>query len=473
MKTLVIEREAVKNNIGVIKERAGEAVIYAVLTGDGQGAGLVELARLLREEGIGRFAVSEPAEAAALRRAGFVEEEILMLRPTVDRAELEQLIDLNVVCTVGSADTGMALNGAAEARSTVVEAHIQIDTGMGFGGFLADEPEKILSVYRNLPNVAVSGICTQLHARKKGGEDLAARLGQFHRVVEAIRAAGFETGVVHAAGSYALLHCADARLDGVRAGSALLGRCRRVHGDGLYRVGYGEVGIEETRWLPKGHTVGSARPIVLRRPTRVAVLPVGYQNGFGVARAQGGGLGGLQGGAGPGAGAPGAQGGPGGGPGRSVHLHPQAQAGELVKGPAGHRAQADDCGAVRTHGGPQLAGLPPGGGAVHRHGPEPRQPRQRPAAHLRQIPPREHCVRVEQQQRRAVRPLEHHRLTVKELSHIPHQAQQRPRACRAPRPQSGEPVLPGGAVGIQHGLSSPAHASLSAPASSSGWRIIR
>ena len=267
MKTLVIEREAVKNNIGVIKERAGEAVIYAVLTGDGQGAGLVELARLLREEGIGRFAVSEPAEAAALRRAGFVEEEILMLRPTVDRAELEQLIDLNVVCTVGSADTGMALNGAAEARSTVVEAHIQIDTGMGFGGFLADEPEKILSVYRNLPNVAVSGICTQLHARKKGGEDLAARLGQFHRVVEAIRAAGFETGVVHAAGSYALLHCADARLDGVRAGSALLGRCRRVHGDGLYRVG--------------------------RRRTMGRALPVGYQNGFGVARAQGGGLGAL------------------------------------------------------------------------------------------------------------------------------------------------------------------------------------
>ena len=51
MKTLVIEREAVKNNIGVIKERAGEAVIYAVLTGDGQGAGLVELARLLHADG--------------------------------------------------------------------------------------------------------------------------------------------------------------------------------------------------------------------------------------------------------------------------------------------------------------------------------------------------------------------------------------------------------------------------------------
>ena len=201
---------------------------------------------------------------------------------------------LNGVWTISAVDTGLALNAVAENRSTVAEAHIQVDTGMGFGGFLADEPEKILSVYRNLPNVAVSGICTQLHARKKGGEDLAARLGQFHRVVEAIRAAGFATGVVHAAGSYALLPCADARLDGVRAGSALLGRGRRVHGDGLYRVGYGEVGIEETRWLPKGHTVGSARPIVLRRHTRVAVLPVGYQNGFGVARAEGRGRGGRR-----------------------------------------------------------------------------------------------------------------------------------------------------------------------------------
>ena len=290
MKTLVIEREALRANIGVIKERAGQAVIYAVLTGDGQGAGLVELARTLRQEGIGRFAVGEAEEAEALRKAGFVEEELLMLRPTVDREELERLIDCGAVCTVGSVDTGLALNAAAEARSTVVEAHIQIDTGMGFGGFLADEPEKILSVYRNLPNVAISGICTQIHTPKKDGGDMAAQLEQFHRVVEAVRAAGFETGVVHAAGSYALLHCEEARLDGVRAGSALMGRCRRTRGDGLRRVGYGEVGIEETRWLPKGHTVGGERPVVLRRPTRVAVLPVGYQNGLGVTRSREGGF---------------------------------------------------------------------------------------------------------------------------------------------------------------------------------------
>ena len=284
MKTLVIEREAVKNNIAVIREQAGASAIYAVLTGDAYGAGTVEMACLLREEGVGRFAVSEAADAKALRKAGLVEEEILMLRSTADREELEQLIDLNVVCTVGSPEAGMALNSVAEGRATVAEAHIQIDTGMGFGGFLAGEPDKILSAYRNLPNVAISGIYTQIHALKKNSSDAAAQMGAFRQVVDAVHGAGFETGTVHAAGSFALLHYDFARLDAVRAGSALLGRCRRTRGDGLLRVGYGEVPIQEVRWLPRDHTVGNEVLVTLKKPTRVAVLPVGYQNGFGVSR---------------------------------------------------------------------------------------------------------------------------------------------------------------------------------------------
>ena len=49
-------------------------------------------------------------------------------------------------------------------------------------------------------------------------------------------------------------------------------------------MGYGESPLAEVRWLPKGHCLGTDRPIVLKKPTRVAVLPVGYQNGLGVSR---------------------------------------------------------------------------------------------------------------------------------------------------------------------------------------------
>ncbi len=51
MKTLVIDKQAVKNNITVLKRRAEGSALYAVLTGDAHGAGLVEMAQLLRYEG--------------------------------------------------------------------------------------------------------------------------------------------------------------------------------------------------------------------------------------------------------------------------------------------------------------------------------------------------------------------------------------------------------------------------------------
>lgn len=280
MNTLVIERRALKQNIGRVKALAGSSFIYANLSGDGYGAGATQLAAILRQEGIGRFAVDQADTAAALRKAGLVDEEILMLRSTSDPATLQKLTDLNVVCSVGTLEAGMALNALAEGRATVVEAHLQVDCGMGFGGFAAEEPEKIISLIRNLPCVAFSGIYTHLSS----GPALSAQLARFDAALDAIRRAGCETGVVHAAGSYALLQSEMSHLSAVRAGSILLGRCARHRGDGLAVVGSGEATVASVRWLPKGHTLGNEHTIRLRKPTRVAVIPVGYQNGFGVDR---------------------------------------------------------------------------------------------------------------------------------------------------------------------------------------------
>lgn len=280
MNKLVIEKSAVKNNLEFVKRQAGSSFIYANLSADGYGAGAAPLAKLLRAEGVRRFCVDSAETAQALRKAGLVDEEILMLCSTADREELSRLADLNVVFSVGTLEAGTALNALAERRATVLEAHLQLDCGMGFGGFPAEEPDKIVSAIHNLPKVAFSGIYTQLASSREMEEQLAV----FQRAVDEVRSAGCETGIVHAAGSWAMLHSEVAQLDAVRAGSILLGRCARSRGDGLSTVGYGESVISSIRWLPKGHTLGYEKKIVLRRATRVAVASVGYQHGFGVER---------------------------------------------------------------------------------------------------------------------------------------------------------------------------------------------
>lgn len=281
MKRLVIDTRGVKNNLQAIKSRAGGAAVYAVLTADARGAGLLEMAELLHSLGVTRFAISELREAQALRKAGLVEEELLMLRSTANRSELEQLMDLNVVCSIGSVEAGMALNALAESRSTVAEAHIQVDMGMGYGGLVISEPDKILSMFQNLHNVAISGVYTHFQPTTSP-KKAAARLEEFNRLVKDIQRAGFETGTVHAAGSYAAMRYDFARLDAVRAGSALLGRCKRFKDDGLQKVGFCEASMEDIRWLPAGHTVGYEHPVRVKKPTRAATLAVGYQNGLSV-----------------------------------------------------------------------------------------------------------------------------------------------------------------------------------------------
>ncbi len=278
MLQLVFDRAAIKHNINTVKKRAGKAVIYAVLTADGYGAGLIPLARLLRDDGIRHFAVNDVADARALRQAGFVDEEILMLRSTTDPEELEALLDLGVVCTIGSYETGMALNALAEERSTVAVAHILIDTGTGMGGFLPSEPEKLLSIYSYLSNIVISGTYTQLSALSG---DVNAQMTLFQNSLDTLHRAGLDTGITHAADSDALMHSEGVQLDAVRVGSAFLGLCPHRKSDGLRPVCHGEATIDTVRWMPKGHTVGSLKQLHLKRPTRVAVISCGIYHGLG------------------------------------------------------------------------------------------------------------------------------------------------------------------------------------------------
>lgn len=288
VKRLVFDSTALKHNTAIIQERAGTAAIFAVLVGDGYGTGLIELAQLLRTDGISRFAVDEPEDVRRLREAGFVDECILMLRSTTDRQELETLLAQRAVCTIGSYEAGTALNGVAESVGAQAEAHVLIDTGMGFGGFLPVEPQKLLPIYQYLPNVTISGTYTHLCAAT---DDTTRQMESFQTVLDFLHGAHLEPGLVHAAGSSALMSTADVCLDGVRIGSAFLGACRRQkRGSGLRTVCHGEATLDTVRWLPKGHTIGNEALITLHRPTRVGILPIGYQHGFGIQRARTGGL---------------------------------------------------------------------------------------------------------------------------------------------------------------------------------------
>lgn len=278
-KYLVVERDKVRNNIRQVKKRAGDAAIYGVVKGGGYGLGLVEMADMLRGEGISRFAVTEISDLVILRNSGFIDEEILMLRSTAIPEELEKIIEYNAVATVGSYDAAVALNGIAEKNSSSADVHIAIDTGMGRYGFSTDEYDRVISVYKYMSSLNITGMYTHFYNAFGSEKSVQTQLDGLLEVANAVRKAGFEPGILHAANSSALMKYPFALLDAVRIGSAFTGRVAVKGNFGLQKTGYAESVIVETRWLHRGQTVGYGGDYRCRRSVRIAVAPIGYSDG--------------------------------------------------------------------------------------------------------------------------------------------------------------------------------------------------
>lgn len=281
MKKFVIEREKLKENSRIIQKKAGVPV-FVVLKADGYGFGMKQMAEVLKETGIRMFAVTEPEDAQRLRDWGYTEEDILVMRSTAMADEAYQVVQANAIATVGSPEAARCLNEVAQGCGIQVKAHVKIDTGMGRYGFLPDQYAEIKKVYTQCPGIQVTGIYTHFHS---SFADEAATRGQYKQlcgIVSQLEADGISVGMRHAANSNGVFRYDDMMLDAVRVGSAFTGRIVGGAKYGLSRLGYLESRVIETRTVPKGHTFGYGAGYVAKDATRVAVVPVGYTDGFSV-----------------------------------------------------------------------------------------------------------------------------------------------------------------------------------------------
>ena len=256
MKVYVVEREALIHNIQAIRRFAGPIPIWGVLKGNGYGIGVVPFSKILHENGIDRFAVTEIKEVEQLR-GQFPDAPILMLRSTADPAEINELLDLNVA-----------------------EVHLCIDTGMGRFGFQPEDTDKIISVYEYMKNLVISGIFTHFHSAFCNEKATRAQFEAFNGLIERLNAAGYETGMAHCCNSHAFVRHPEMHMDAVRIGSAFLGRLSFKERLGLRRVGYAECTVDEVREIPKGQTIGYGAGYKAKSQMRVAVIGLGWYNGF-------------------------------------------------------------------------------------------------------------------------------------------------------------------------------------------------
>ena len=279
MTRLVVERAVIADNLKKLREYV-KTDIVGVLDCNGFGAGLTELAALLRSEGVETLAVSCIGDAVKLRAAGSG-GEILLLRPHISEGEARLILEHGFTATVTNHDGALTLNGLAAETGGKVRVRLRVDTGLGLYGFAPGEADMAVNIAKFLTNLEIVGVYTDMLAPLGGEKAARAQNDVFGAFLKTLADAGVAYGKAYMADSYAALRYPFARRDGVFLGPELVGLAPHRGKPELTCAAKLVCDVAEVRWLPKGHRIGRGGDKT-GKPVRIAVLTAGYADGFGL-----------------------------------------------------------------------------------------------------------------------------------------------------------------------------------------------
>lgn len=274
MKVLEINFKDLENNIVRLQERAGDKRIIAVVKGNGYGLGFDRFIEILLEHGINYLAVSSVEEAIELADKK-LDATVLCMEATSIESEIEQLLDKNVVVTVGNTETAKIVNRIAKNMNKKAYVHFKIDTGFSRYGFLYTDKSSILNAIQSCTSVLVEGIFSHFSSAYFENEDYTrVQYNRFLEIKKYLEENSINIPMYHICNSSAFLKYDDMFMDAVRIGSAFLGRISVKNNIGLKKIGMLKSNVVEIRKLEKGVPVGYSNSEITKRLTTLAIVPV-------------------------------------------------------------------------------------------------------------------------------------------------------------------------------------------------------
>jgi alanine racemase len=284
--TARIDLDAIRGNVGTLKQRAGDAAVMAVVKADGYGHGLVESAKAALGGGASWLGVAMSEEALQLRAAGVTAPMLAWLLGASDDWSAVAAVDVDL-----SVSATWALEksvGAAAATGRPTRVHLKVDSGLGRSGAQPrDWPDLVEAAAKAQADgsIVVVGIWSHLaYADSPGHPTIEAQRVAFEAALEVATAADLEPEVRHLANSAATLALPATHYDLVRPGVAVYGLSPGPE------VGVAaELGLRPAMTLtselalvkrvPAGHGVSYGHRYTTTSETTLALVPLGYADG--------------------------------------------------------------------------------------------------------------------------------------------------------------------------------------------------
>ena len=256
--------------------------LMAVVKAEAYGHGAFAVSAHLNKIGVKSFAVATVDEGIALRRYG-IRGEILILGYT-DIHRINDLRKFDLIQTIISFAYACALN----RQSIPAKVHIKIDTGMHRLGIPFDHLQEVINVFA-MKKLRVCGIYTHLCCSDSQLPDDAAftekQINRFYRLMDLLKRNNVTVPKIHIQSSYGLLNYPNLKCDYARIGIALYGVLTTPDYNTALKPDLRPVLSLKTKVVhiqdvSTGESIGYSRAFTAERDSRIAILPIGYGDGF-------------------------------------------------------------------------------------------------------------------------------------------------------------------------------------------------
>nr|WP_063856752.1 membrane-bound serine racemase VanT-G [Enterococcus faecalis]Q9KHL7.1 RecName: Full=Amino-acid racemase; AltName: Full=Vancomycin G-type resistance protein VanT [Enterococcus faecalis]AAF71283.1 racemase [Enterococcus faecalis] len=279
---LEINLNNLEHNVNTLqKAMSPKCELMAVVKAEAYGHGMYEVTTYFEPIGVFYLAVATIDEGIRLRKYGIFSEILILGYTSPSRAK--ELCKFELTQTLIDYRYLLLLN----KQGYDIKAHIKIDTGMHRLGFSTEDKDKILAAFF-LKHIKVAGIFTHLCAADSLEEKEVAftnkPIGSFYKVLDWPKSSGLNIPKVNIQTSYGLWNIQSWNVI-YQSGVALYGVLRSTNDKtkletDLRACSFLKAKVVLIRKIKQGGSVGYSRAFTATRDSLIAILPIGYADGF-------------------------------------------------------------------------------------------------------------------------------------------------------------------------------------------------
>lgn len=285
-----IDLGRLRRNLQLIRrDLPAKVKLMAICKDEAYGHGALDIARIALEEGASCLGLSTLEEALTLREAG-IKAPMLLLGERQE-AELPWCVAHDLTVCVNEPNTVRKLAKVAASQGKRVPVHVKINSGMSRYGVRWTEALALIEQICSEKSLLLEGAMTHFAQSDETDKTFAnLQISRFDEVMNGLAEKGIRVKCQHLCNSGGFLDLPHAHRDMVRTGILMFGIfpssvCRRI--PGIESVMSVKAKIAAIQTLEPGESVGYGMRYTAATKRRIAVLPIGYGDGFPRVRNQG------------------------------------------------------------------------------------------------------------------------------------------------------------------------------------------